>query len=52
MVLRSVELCEQTFAKMKATILLNEALEKLERNKEKVQLDSFIKVVINNGEKI
>lgn len=52
MVLMSVELYEQTFAKMKATILLNEALEKPERNKEKVQLDSFIKVVINNGEKI
>lgn len=52
MVLMSVELYEQTIAKMQAAILLNEALDDPERNNEKVELDSFIKGVINNGEKI
>ena len=49
MVLMSVELYEQTIAKMQAAILINEALNDPERNKEKVELDSFIKGIINNG---
>ena len=40
---------EQTIAKMQAAILINEALNDLERNKEKVKLDSFIKGIIHNG---
>ena len=40
MVLMSVELYEQTIAKMQAAILINEALNDPERNKEKVELDS------------
>ena len=48
MVLMSVELYEQTIAKMQAAILINEALNDPERNKEKVELNSFIKGIINN----
>ena len=43
MVLMSVELYEQTIAKMQAAILINEALNDPERNKDKVELNSFIK---------
>ena len=49
MVLMSVELYEKTIVKMQAAILINEALNDSERNKEKVELDSFIKSIINNG---
>ena len=48
MVLMSVELYEQTIAKMQAAILINEALNDPERNKDKVELNSFIKGIINN----
>ena len=41
MVLMSVELYEQTIAKMQAAILINEALNDPERNKDKVELNSF-----------
>jgi hypothetical protein len=33
---------------MQAAILINEALNDPERNKEKVELNSFIKKIINN----
>ena len=48
MVLMSIELYEQTIAKMQAAILINEALNDPERNKDKVELNSFIKGIINN----
>ena len=48
MVFISVELYEQTIAKMQAAILINEALNDPERNKDKVELNSFIKGIINN----
>ena len=48
MVLMSVELYEQTIAKMQAAILINEALNDPERNKDKVELNSFIKGIISN----
>ena len=48
MVLMSVELYEKTFAKMQATILLNESLNDSKRNKENTELNTFIKVIINN----
>ena len=48
MVLMSVELYEQTIAKMQTAILINEALNDPERNKDKVELNSFIKGIINN----
>ena len=43
MVLMSVELYEQTFAKLQTAILINEALNDPERNKNRTELDSFIK---------
>lgn len=49
MVLMSVELYEQTIAKLQAAILLNEALNDSKSNEEKTELDSFIKGIINNG---
>lgn len=49
MVLMSVELYEQTIAKMQAAILLNEAINDPERNKENIDLNSFIKGIIKNG---
>ena len=48
MVLMSVELYEQTIAKMQAAILINEALNDPKRNEDKVELNSFIKGIINN----
>ena len=48
MVLMSVELYEQTIAKMQAAILINEALNDPERKKEKVDLGSYIRGIINN----
>ena len=48
MVLMSVELYEKTFAKIQAAILLNEALNDSKRNKENTELNTFIKVIINN----
>ena len=49
MVLMSVELYEQTFAKLQTAILINEALNDPERNKNRTELDSFIKELINNA---
>ncbi len=49
MVLMSVELYEQTFAKLQTAILINEALNDPERNKNRTELDSFIKGLINNA---
>lgn len=43
MVLMSVELYEQTIAKLQAAILLNEALNDSKSNEEKTELNSFIK---------
>ncbi len=43
MVLMSVEVYEQTFAKMQAAILLNEALNDPERDNHKMDLDEYIK---------
>ncbi len=48
MVLMSIELYEQTIAKMQAAILINEALDDPERKKEKVDLGSYIRGIINN----
>ena len=48
MVLMSVELYEQTIAKMQAAILINEALNDPERKKEKVDLGSYIRGIINS----
>lgn len=48
MVLMSVEVYEQTIAKMQAAILLNEALNDPNRNDEKIELDSFVKRIIDN----
>ena len=49
MVLMSIELYEQTIAKLQAAILLNEALNDSKSNEEKTELNSFIKGIINNG---
>ena len=49
MVLMSVELYEQTIAKLQAAFLLNEALNDPEKDEEKMELNSFIKGIINNG---
>lgn len=43
MVLMSVELYEQTIAKLQVAILLNEALNDSKSNEEKMELNSFIK---------
>lgn len=48
MVLMSAKLYEHTIAKLQAAVLINEALNGSDRNKEKVELDSFIKGIINN----
>ena len=48
MVLMSIELYEQTIAKMQAAILINEALNDPERKKEKDDLGSYIRGIINN----
>ena len=49
MVIMSAELYEQTIAKMQAAILLNEALNSSTRDIDKIELNSFIKGIINNG---
>ncbi len=49
MVLMSVELYEQTIAKLQTALLLNEALNDSENNNEKKELNSFIKELINNS---
>ncbi len=48
MVLMSVELYEQTIAKLQAAILINEALDNPINDEEKEDLDSFIKRLTNN----
>ena len=49
MVLMSVELYEQTIAKLQTAFLLNEALNDPEKDEGKKELSSFIKEIINNG---
>ena len=49
MIIMSVELYEQTIAKLQAAFLLNEALNDPEKDEEKIELSSFIKGIINNG---
>ena len=48
MVIMSVELYEQTIAKIQTAFLLNEALNDSEKDEEKIELNSFIKEIINN----
>lgn len=48
MVLMSIKLYEQTIEKTQAAILINEALNDSNRNKEQLELNSFIKGIINN----
>ena len=48
MVLMSIELYEKIIAKMQEAILINEALNDPERKKEKVDLGSYIRGIINN----
>lgn len=45
MVLMSVELYEQTIAKLQAAILINEALNDPNRNKDETELKDFLKSV-------
>lgn len=52
MVLMSIELYEQTIAKIQASILINETLNDPNRNEGKMELNSFIKGIINNEGKI
>lgn len=48
MVLMSVELYEQTIAKLQAAFLLNEALNDPKRSEGREELNSFIKGIIDN----
>ena len=47
MVLMSVDLYEQTIAKLQAAVLLNEAINDPNRKKEKIELDVFIEQLKN-----
>ena len=47
MVLMSVELYEEIIAKMQVAFLLNEATDDSTRNDDKIELNSFIKEIIN-----
>jgi PHD/YefM family antitoxin component YafN of YafNO toxin-antitoxin module len=47
MVLMSVDLYEQTMAKLQAAVLLNEAINDPNRKKEKIELDVFIEQMKN-----
>lgn len=47
MVLMSVDLYEQTMAKLQAAVLLNEAINDPNRKKEKIELDVFIEQLEN-----
>lgn len=47
MVLMSVELYEEIIAKMQVAFLLNEATDDSTRNDDKIELNSFIKKIIN-----
>lgn len=49
MVIMSVELYEQTITKLQTAFLLNEALNDPEKDEEKMELNSFIKDIINSG---
>ena len=49
MVLMSVELYEKTIAKIQTAILLNEALNDPKRSEGAVELNSFIKGLVDNG---
>ena len=51
MVIMSVELYEETMAKLQEAILLNEALNDPNRNENKIELNTFIKGIINNKNK-
>lgn len=48
MVIMSVELYEETMEKLQEAILLIEALNDPNRNENKIELNSFIKGIINN----
>ncbi len=51
MVIMSVELYEETMEKLQEAILLIEALNDSNRNENKIELNSFIKGIINNKNK-
>lgn len=51
MVIMSVELYEETMGKLQEAILLIEALNDPNRNENKIELNSFIKGIINNKNK-
>ena len=52
MVLMSVDLYEQTMAKLQAAVLLNEAINDPNRKKEKIELDVFIEQLKNEKKDI
>ena len=49
MVIMSVDVYEQTIAKLKSALLINEALNDPERKSNDIELESFIKGLMNNG---
>ena len=51
MVIMSVELYEETMEKLQEAILLIEALNNPNRNENKIELNSFIRGIINNKNK-
>ena len=51
MVIMSVELYEETMEKLQEAILLIEALNDPNRNENKIELNTFIKGIINNKNK-
>ena len=51
MVIMSVELYEETMGKLQEAILLIEALNDPNRNENKIELNTFIKGIINNKNK-
>lgn len=52
MVLMSVELYEEIINKMQVAFLLNETTDDPIRNDDKIELNSFIKGIINNGKQL
>lgn len=52
MVLMSVELYEEIIAKMQVAFLLNKTTDDSTRNDDKIELNSFIKEIINNGKQL
>ncbi len=49
MIIMSVELYEQSITKLQTAFLLNEALNDSKKNEGKMELNSFIKDIINSG---